>query len=132
GQTCAVRANVRGNFAGPGVAGFDERGARMGWRLLRRRGIYVPRETSDTRWVLLSGAVCSAGGRNRDRSRTPASPLRDGGNRQYLRRSPGWTLLWPFIGDVKRVQAHRVMRTIHGQVDLPRGNPAFGVAGARY
>jgi len=41
-------------------------------------------------------------------------------------------LLWPFIGDVKRVQAHRVMRTIHGQVDLPRGNPAFGVAGARY
>lgn len=41
-------------------------------------------------------------------------------------------LLWPFIGDVKRVQAQRVMRTIHGQPDLPRGNPAFGVAGARY
>lgn len=41
-------------------------------------------------------------------------------------------LLWPFIGVVKRLQAQRVMRTIHGQADLPRGNPAFGVAGARY
>ena len=41
-------------------------------------------------------------------------------------------LLWAFIGDVKRTQAQHVMRTIHGQVDLPRGNPAFGVAGARY
>ena len=41
-------------------------------------------------------------------------------------------LLWPFIGEVKRTQAQRVMRTIHSQVDLPRGNPAFGVAGARY
>ena len=41
-------------------------------------------------------------------------------------------LLWPFIGGVKRTQAQHVMRTIHGQVDLPRGNPAFGAAGARY
>ena len=41
-------------------------------------------------------------------------------------------LLWPFIGEVKRAQAHRVMMTIHGQPDLPRGNPAFGVAGARF
>ena len=41
-------------------------------------------------------------------------------------------LLWPFIGQVKRIQARRVMQTIHGQRDLPRGNPAFGVAGARY
>jgi hypothetical protein len=41
-------------------------------------------------------------------------------------------LLWPFIGDVKRAQAQLVMRTIHAQADLPRGNPAFGVAGARY
>ena len=41
-------------------------------------------------------------------------------------------LFWPFIGDVKRAQAQHVMKTIHGQPDLPRGNPAFGVAGARY
>ena len=41
-------------------------------------------------------------------------------------------LLWPFIGDVKRAQAQRVMQTIHGQPALPRGNPAFGMAGARY
>jgi hypothetical protein len=25
-----------------------------------------------------------------------------------------------------------VLQVIHGQPDLPRGNPAFGVAGARY
>ena len=41
-------------------------------------------------------------------------------------------LIWPFIGDVKRNQARQVMKTIHGQPVLPRGNPAFGVAGARY
>ena len=41
-------------------------------------------------------------------------------------------LLWPFIGAVKRAQARRVMQVIHSQPDLPRGNPAFGVAGARY
>jgi hypothetical protein len=41
-------------------------------------------------------------------------------------------LLWPFIGEVKRAQAQRVMKTIHGQPDLPRGNPAFGVAGTRF
>ena len=41
-------------------------------------------------------------------------------------------LLWPFIGNVKRDQAQRVMRVINTQLDLPRGNPAFGVAGARF
>ena len=41
-------------------------------------------------------------------------------------------LLWPFIGVVKRSQARAVMQVIHSQPDLPRGNPAFGVAGARY
>jgi hypothetical protein len=41
-------------------------------------------------------------------------------------------LLWPFIGDVKRRQAQSVMRTINAQPDLQRGNPAFGIAGARY
>ena len=41
-------------------------------------------------------------------------------------------LLWPFIGEVKRTQAQRVMRMVNAQIDLPRGNPAFGVAGARF
>jgi len=40
-------------------------------------------------------------------------------------------LLWPFIGIVKRTQARRVLQVIHSQPDLPRGDPAFGVAGAR-
>jgi hypothetical protein len=41
-------------------------------------------------------------------------------------------LLWPFIGQVKREQAGHVLRVIDSQPDLPRGNPGFGVAGARY
>jgi hypothetical protein len=41
-------------------------------------------------------------------------------------------LLWPFIGDVKRRQARFVLQVINSQPDLARGNPAFGVAGARY
>jgi hypothetical protein len=44
----------------------------------------------------------------------------------------GLHLLWPFLGEVKRAQARLVMQVIHSQSDLPRGNPAFGVAGARY
>ena len=40
--------------------------------------------------------------------------------------------LLPFIGQVKRQQALAVVRLIHFQARLPRGNPAFGVAGARY
>ena len=44
----------------------------------------------------------------------------------------GLHLLLPFIGSVKRSQAFAVMQVIHAQVSLPRGNPAFGVAGARY
>jgi hypothetical protein len=44
----------------------------------------------------------------------------------------GLHLLWPFIGEVKRTQARQVMHVVHSQPDLPRGNPAFGVAGARY
>jgi hypothetical protein len=38
----------------------------------------------------------------------------------------------PFIGQVKRQQALAAMRVINSQARLPRGNPAFGVAGARY
>jgi hypothetical protein len=44
----------------------------------------------------------------------------------------GLHLLWPFIGEVKRSQARLVMEVIHSQPSLPRGNPAFGVAGARF
>jgi hypothetical protein len=44
----------------------------------------------------------------------------------------GLHLLWPFIGRVKREQAQRVLKVFHLQPDLPRGNPAFGVAGGRY
>jgi hypothetical protein len=40
--------------------------------------------------------------------------------------------LWPFIGWVKREQARRAMQVVLAQPDLVRGNPAFGVAGARY
>ncbi|MEO8632670.1 MAG: hypothetical protein ABI466_04870 [Chloroflexota bacterium] len=66
---------------------------------------------------------------------------RPGGRRRPYRRwrvfTPtavqlGLHLLWPFIGEVKRSQARMVMQVIHSQPDLPRGNPAFGVAGARY
>jgi hypothetical protein len=41
-------------------------------------------------------------------------------------------LLWPFIGKVKRDQAQQVMVVINSQPDLIRGNPSFGMAGARY
>lgn len=41
-------------------------------------------------------------------------------------------MLWPFIGEVKRAQARRAMQVVLAQPDLVRGNPAFGVAGARY
>jgi hypothetical protein len=41
-------------------------------------------------------------------------------------------LLWPFIGVVKRAQAQAVLQVIHSQPDLPRGNPAFGIAGSRF
>jgi hypothetical protein len=66
---------------------------------------------------------------------------RPGGNRRPYRRwrvcttagvQLGLHLLWPFIGEVKRTQARRVMQVIHSQPALARGNPAFGVPGARY
>jgi hypothetical protein len=41
-------------------------------------------------------------------------------------------MLWPFIGEVKRAQARNAMQIVLAQPDLVRGNPAFGVAGARY
>jgi hypothetical protein len=40
--------------------------------------------------------------------------------------------LLPFVGSVKRAQALRVLSIVNQQPRLPRGNPSFGVAGARY
>lgn len=40
--------------------------------------------------------------------------------------------LMPFIGPVKRAQALGVLEVINSQVQLSRGNPAFGQAGARF
>ena len=40
-------------------------------------------------------------------------------------------LLWPFIGAVKRILAKSVTEIVNTQPELPRGNPAFGVPGAR-
>ncbi len=34
--------------------------------------------------------------------------------------------LWPWLGDVKRAQAQRVLDVLHSQPALPRGNPAWG------
>jgi hypothetical protein len=34
--------------------------------------------------------------------------------------------LWPWLGDVKRAQAQRVLDVLHSQPELPRGNPAWG------
>ena len=44
----------------------------------------------------------------------------------------GLHLLLPYIGQVKRLQAIAAMEVIHSQARLPRGNPSFGPAGARY
>ena len=41
-------------------------------------------------------------------------------------------MLWPFIGTVKRKQARHAMQVVLAQPDLVHGNPAFGVAGARF
>ena len=41
-------------------------------------------------------------------------------------------MLWPFIGNAKRAQARNAMQVVLAQPDLVRGNPAFGIAGARY
>lgn len=35
-------------------------------------------------------------------------------------------LIWPRLGDVKRIQAERVMSVLDAQPQLPRGNPAWG------
>jgi hypothetical protein len=34
--------------------------------------------------------------------------------------------LWPWLGEVKRTQAQRMLDVLHSQAVLPRGNPAWG------
>jgi hypothetical protein len=34
--------------------------------------------------------------------------------------------LWPWLGEVKRVQAQRMLDVVRAQPELPRGNPAWG------
>ena len=34
--------------------------------------------------------------------------------------------MWPWLGPVKRAQAERVLGVLRGQLQLPRGNPAWG------
>jgi len=98
--------------------------------------LYVPQSSAigvASELIRLKSALADLG--------TISGIRRPGGNRKPYRRwrvfTPkdvqlGLHLLWPFIGEVKRSQARAVMQVIHSQPDLPRGNPAFGVAGARY
>src|SRR3989441_2361541 len=98
--------------------------------------LYVP-QTSDTgiapELLRLRSALADLG--------TISGVRRDKGHGRPYRRwrvftesdvQLGLHLLWPFIGEIKRSQAQGVMRVVHSQPALPRGNPAFGVAGARY
>lgn len=39
---------------------------------------------------------------------------------------PTISILWPWLSDVKREQAARVLEVLHRQPELPRGNPAWG------
>jgi hypothetical protein len=98
--------------------------------------LYVPQSSEvgiARELVRLKSAVADLG--------TISGARRPGGSRRPYRRWRVFTptavhlalhLLWPFIGEAKRSQARAVIQVIHSQPDLPRGNPAFGVAGARY
>jgi len=35
-------------------------------------------------------------------------------------------VIWPWLGEVKRAQAARMLDVLHAQAELPRGNPAWG------
>jgi hypothetical protein len=122
-----------GFFDGEGSTYLEKHRTHVGYFVPR---IYVP-QSSDVgiapELVRLKSALADIG--------TISGVRRPGGNRRPYRR---WRvcaadavqlslhLLWPFIGEVKRSQARMVMQLVHTQPDLPRGNPAFGVAGTRY
>jgi hypothetical protein len=120
---------------------FDGEGSAYLEKHRSHNGHFVPRlhvtQSSDAdvapelvRFKAALGELGTISGRHRGR-----------GNHRSYRRWRAFTvkdvqlgshLLWPFIGEVKRSQARSVLQTIHSQLDLPRGNPAFGVPGARY
>lgn len=122
-----------GFFDGEGCTYLEKHRTHSGYFVPR---LYVP-QSSDvgiaSELLRLKAALSDLG--------TISGVRTPGGNRRTYRRWRVFTpatvqlgvhLLWPFIGSVKRAQAQRVMEVIHAQPDLPRGNPAFGIAGSRY
>jgi hypothetical protein len=122
-----------GFFDGEGSTYLEKHRTHAGYLVPR---LYVP-QSSDVgiapELVRLKTALSDVG--------TISGVRRPGRNRRPYRRwrvctaagvQLGLHLLWPFIGEVKQSQARLVMQMIHSQRDLPHGNPAFGVAGARY
>lgn len=127
------RAWAGGFFDGEGSAYLEKHRTHASYFVPR---LYVPQSSSAgiaPELLRLNSALPGIG--------TISGIRRPGGNRRPYRRwrvctvagvQLGLHLLWPFIGEVKRSQARKVMQVIHAQPDLPRGNPAFGVARARY
>ena len=122
-----------GFFDGEGCTYLENHRTHLGYKVPR---LYVPQscETGIAPELLRLGAALNGLGRISGvrRAKDHHKPYR----RWRIQASDdvqrALHLLWPFIGDVKRRQAQFVMRVINAQLDLPRGNPAFGVAGTRF
>jgi hypothetical protein len=122
-----------GFFDGEGSTYLEKHRTHAGYLVPR---LYVPQSSEvgiAPELLRLNSALPDVG--------TISGVRRPGHNRRPYRRwrvctaagvQLGLHLLWPFIGEVKRSQAQLVMQVVHAQPQLPRGNPAFGVAGARY
>src|SRR2546423_7438852 len=124
----------------------------MGRRLLRRRGLDLPRQASDARGLLRTRSRCPPVGRNRGRAgATTAAEGRRSRNDLWIAQIeatmetvptvarlhatkglPRTSHALAFIGNAKRAQARNALQVVLAQPDLVRGNPAFGIAGARY